>query len=515
MDNVFDLVEGFYIQDPEWNNVLRQKYAEDFLRLKSWQGAKDEELLKIWDYMTELLLYLGNADNFLGDMNREDFIDCVGWCCRNIADFTPTVKYVDGFLTTIGELFTHLKKKHIIMYDSAPLEAKAKLIADGKLQIIGEDGAFLPKFDRYNQYATPDLPSKIYLNIGERIQNLLNFLQQYYGEKKYARDIERANFLFGGVLFNDALKEQQSQEEYMQTFWDYFLFDYHMLGNDKTPLQNFYDKFKVDSFSTEGMPAKDIVQELLKAKLALFEVQEKTPEGMYSCRDLLTGEQYTLMMPIDEDARTEGFVFMGHIFYDNTMVMNFVRGMLMNRASRKRFLQVLEQAKNWFAIRYGGDMSWDDFVRRNPIFVRHISLLYAAYIRMEGFNYETQVANYKAQPTLNDSASMMIWDMMRHCAFSAYDILLAKTMWSDYVHKSGKIPDTVELPEIWAAGIVYNFIKANSVYNYDMKQISAMCYGLNVNIIQRTAKEIASELALEKHDPRYVNEEGLLLMLLQ
>ena len=33
MINVFDLVEDFYAQDEEWNTVLRQKYAEDFLRL--------------------------------------------------------------------------------------------------------------------------------------------------------------------------------------------------------------------------------------------------------------------------------------------------------------------------------------------------------------------------------------------------------------------------------------------------------------------------------------------------
>lgn len=515
MDNVFDLIEDFYTQDPEWNNVLRQSYAEDFLRLKAWQGATDEELTKIWDYITELLLYLSNAENFLGDMNREDFIDCVGWCSRNISDFTPTVKCVNGFLTTMSELFTHLKKKKAIMQDNAPAEAKAKLLVDDKLQIIDKEGNFLPEYERYNLYATADLPSKIYLNIGERLNNLFEFLQKYYENKKYKRDIERAQFLFGGILMTGAMNAKPGTEEYKQTFWDYFLFDYHMLANDKTPLEHFYDSFKIDSFSPDGMPAKDVLQELLQAQLVMFEVVGKTPEGMFDCRNILTGERYALMMPMDPDTETNGFVFLGHIFYNNSMVMNFVRGMLMNKASRKRFLQVLEQAKDWFAVRYGGEMSWEDFTRRNPIFVRHISLLYAAFIRMEGFNYETRISNYQAQPMLEDSVSMMLWDMMHYYAFSAYDIFLAKTMWSDYLAASGKTEKNIRVAEIWAAGIVYNFIKLNDVYNYDIEQISAMCYGLDKSAIKRTAKMVESELALEKHDPRYVNEEGLLLMLLQ
>lgn len=47
MTNVFDLIEEFYTQDEEWNTVLQQACAEDFLRYKTWQGAKDGELVKI------------------------------------------------------------------------------------------------------------------------------------------------------------------------------------------------------------------------------------------------------------------------------------------------------------------------------------------------------------------------------------------------------------------------------------------------------------------------------------
>ena len=516
MNNVFDLIEDFYAQDPEWNNVLRQRYAEDFLRLKSWQGASEEELRQTWDYISELCLYLGNADNFLGDMNREDFIDCVGWCCRNISDFIPTAKFIAGFLDAVSELFAHLQKKKIISNAEAPQAAKAKLIVKGKLQLINKDGSFADGCDRYNQYATPDLPNKIYLNIGERLDNLINFMQQFYNDKKYRRDIERANFLFSGILAVGVEKAKMDNDEYSQIFWDYFLFDYRMLKNDKTPVQNFYDTFKVDSFSEASLPAKHILGELLQTRLVLFEVLEQTPEGLYSCRNILTGETYVLMLPIDENAETDGFIFLGHIFYNDTMMMNCIRGMLMNKASRKRFLSMLDSYKDWFSRRYlCGIMSWDDFISRNPIFIRHISMLYAAFIRLDAFTYTTDVDGYVAQPITNDAVSLMLWDMMHSYAFSAYDIFLAKTMWSDYLASTGMKETEVQLSEVWAAGIIYNFVKLNDVYTYDLEQISLMCYGLSKTAITRAAEAVKTALKLEKHDPRYVNEEGLLLMLLQ
>ena len=124
MTNVFDLIEEFYTQDEEWNTVLQQACAEDFLRYKTWQGAKDGELVKIWDYITILCIYLGNSENFLGDMSREDFIDCVGWCCRNVSGFPATESNIAHFLDVMQEFYAYMKKKRIITRDNAPAKPK-------------------------------------------------------------------------------------------------------------------------------------------------------------------------------------------------------------------------------------------------------------------------------------------------------------------------------------------------------------------------------------------------------
>ena len=47
-----------------------------------------------------------------------------------------------------------------------------------------------------------------------------------------------------------------------------------------------------------------------------------------SAEIFFTNEKYTLMLPVDDNIDTEGYIFMGHIFYENTMVMNFLRGLV-------------------------------------------------------------------------------------------------------------------------------------------------------------------------------------------
>ena len=514
MDNIFDYVADFYAQDEEWNSVLQQSYVENFLRTKLWQGASQEELYKDWDHITVLCIFLGNSDNFLGDMSKEDFIDCVGWCARNVSDFVVTPEQVASFLDTMTELYTHLQKKRIITSASAPREAKAKLLVDGQVQMLDKDGHFLPRFDRYNVYSTPDLPAKVFLNIGERLDNLLEALRTFFQDKKYKKDIERATFLYAGILMTGVVKEKPGSEEYAQCFWDYFLFDYRMIANDKCPLQHFYDSVTEIGFSQNGRVSRDVLLELLKAELVFFSVTGRTEDGLYSCVNVFTGEDYMLMLPFDENVTTENVVFMGHIFYNQTMVMNCLRGMQIPKSSFKRFVKVMKQAKDWMSIRETGSFTWGDFIKRYPMFVRHMSLIYSAYVKLDGFTEVTGHQGYHPAPILEDSVNEEIWYAMRPYAFSAFDIKLAQQLWSDYVATTGKNVASIRRPEIWAAGVINCFVQANGVYNYKPEHISTMCNGVPMSTITRTTNEIEEKLLLEPHDPRYINEEGLLLMLL-
>ena len=61
-------------------------------------------------------------------------------------------------------------------------------------------------------------------------------------------------------------------------------------------------------------------------------------------------------------------------------------------------------------------MSWEEFINRNPMFVRHVSVLYAIYVRMEGFNFSTQISNYQPAALLEDKTSQC-WNLLEEQAF--------------------------------------------------------------------------------------------------
>lgn len=512
MNNVFDLVSDFYSQDEEWNTVLQQTYVESFLRTKAWSGADDEKLIQHWDHITMLCLYLGNSENYLGDMTADDFIDCVAWCGRNVSEFTLTDSYVDAFMTTMVDLYAYLSAKKGITDPKAPVWAKEKLLVNGHLIMMDEEGIFYPKYDKYNKCATEDLPAKIFLNIGGRLQGLVEFLRTFFSDRKYRKDIERAAYLYSGIFLSGGLTEKPGTEEYAQCFWDYFLFDYIMIDEDKNPLEYFAEQVYSGKLGRDALSNKDILEELLKAELVLFSIEGINEDGLFACRNFMTGERYNLILPIDDEVDKDEYLFLGHIFYNKSMVMNFVRGMMISKTAQKRLLAVLNKAKNWFAVRNGGNLSWHDFIKRNTMFIRHSSLLFSAVVRLDSFNYTSDIKVYTPAKIDNeDRVCQLLSGLMSAYRFTKYDICLAQTMWSDFKKLTGK---QIKVGELWAAAVIYNFIQANAVYNYDLDKVSEMCHNIPAASIKAAADEIKLSLAVEKHDPRYINEEGLLLMLL-
>lgn len=106
---------------------------------------------------------------------------------------------------------------------------------------------------------------------------------------------------------------------------------------------------------------------------------------------------------------------------------------------------------------------------------------------------------------------MRIRQMMEPYHFAERDIKLVIQLWSDFKVKFCR---EVRMPDIWAAGAIFDFIKTNGVYNYDDEKIAELCHNVPLDVMRRMAKEIWVTLGIEKHDPRYINEEGILLMAL-
>ncbi|MFA7067739.1 MAG: hypothetical protein WC127_02065 [Acidaminococcaceae bacterium] len=504
MVNVYDLVANFYENDDGWNAVLRREYVEGFLRKEAWNGVADDELQGKWEYILMLCLYLGHAEIYLGDMNADDIVDAIAWCGRNVTDFEISYDSVKDFLSAMGGLFVYLKDKHAISSSLAPHLAKSQLLKDdGTLALINANGDFLPGEDERIEYAADDVPTKIFLNMGDALAELLEELHDYFQKENFNLDLERAVFFYHGFFSTDKIEAEPETEEFWQCFWDYFLFDYHLLVDDQTPLQHFLVHGKSKNL--------ELVRELSKSRLAIFTVEEACDDGFYSCKDFLTDEEYSLNLPLELDSEIKDMLIVGHIFYNKTMVMNYVRCFQINPISRKRLRGLFADFYAWYKIQEP-EGRLTVFIARHPMVIRRLTYFSAHYFAINGFNYKTNVKDYV--PTKEDNGFDAVIDcikkIMQPQHFSYRDISLASRLWKDFSKTK-----TLDLrkPEIWASGVVENYIRLNGVYKYSPKSIAEMCWNVPMQALSMATDNIKQKLRIEIYDPRYCNEEGFLMMM--
>lgn len=515
MDNVYDLVEDFYGHDPGWNFLLRREYADGFLRMEAWHGKTPEELYDVWDQLTMLCLYLCNTELLLGDMSADDFVDCVAWCGRNVSEFEADYEHTKYFLETCGRLYAYLQKKRVISDAGAPIEAAARVLQDGKMHIINPDGSFADGHKARTRHTVPDVSNKIFLNVGERMQEIYAAMHEFFTDSRFSVDLERASVLYHGV-FGSALNESaKSREEAIHSFWDYFLLDYRLMLRDMHPLEYFYNVVCCKGGSNYDAEFarrnSDILQEFISARLVIFTVEGFTDEGAYYCCDFLSGETYQLNLPLNDDFDTTDMLFIGHIFYNGNMLTDNVRGYKIERVNALFLRDTLKRTYKWVSVQQK-EPTWKWFSASYPMVLRNMVFLYAAGIAHRNFNNYTEQTKYSAAPYSDTTlVAGILKNIMLKNYFSVADVRLATQMWCD-LQAANTVDETFSESQ-WAAGIIYTFIKLNGAYTFFDEHIAGFC-GIELAQMRQVAEKVQQALNIEEHDPRYSNEEGLLVMLM-
>lgn len=63
--------------------------------------------------------------------------------------------------------------------------------------------------------------------------------------------------------------------------------------------------------------------------------------------------------------------------------------------------------------------------------------------------------------------------MMTPQHFSCRDVVLSMRMWLDFVAAGGEVNG--EVPEVWASGIIENYIRLNKAYGYSVQNVANIC----------------------------------------
>ncbi len=500
MKNVYDAVRGFYGQDAAWNDILKYEWVDGFLRQKAWQDYNDKKLQDVWHHLLMLSLYLAYSDTFIEDAQSIDCEEMLYWLDRNVAEFSIDSSDTQGFFATVIDFHDYLAKRKIAL----PSDCLKK-----SFKSLQNKGFFTLKEKRIiqqnnNPLITPDAPAPIYLKLDEHLQELLMVINKFYQKKEYVGDIERAMFLFYGIMGWEDDQELDSQEFWLG-FWDYFIFDYHLIKNDKTPLQNFFDSGNYPSEMTF------LLKELVKANFSVFFVRNLTSQEWLECEDLFTGKTFFLPSPIEDPSGLKDLLFVGHLFSENMVLINYIMSVPVSKKLRKRIKEEVEKLFSLYCYQNEPN-SWDGFFSRHAVAVRHTIEIFT------GFSQINAVADFQVPPIakylpekIESKVLFCLFDVLKVSKFSQHDCNIAAKMWLDFCTEHKVV---VKKPHLWASGILANFLMINSPLPGDYKYISEL-FGVRSNLIVKYQKKIAQILDIKENDLRYLNEEGFIMLLNQ
>jgi hypothetical protein len=515
MKNVYDQVNSFYDQEEGWYTPVSRDWVEGFLRYKAWQGLTDRELRTVWRQLELLILYLiyiSNED--LNDMQAEDYSMAVEWLDRHVTGFTANARSTRRFFSTLRQFYEYLESRKVIIAVT-PLEEAERSLRDNRRSLKPcsynpgmENRLSAAELVRLLRDSSGELDADLGKMIGETAEHLMTQLGVFFQQERFAEDLRRALFLYNGPV--DMLAEDENKnddEEFWLGFWDYFLFDYHLLSCDQTPLAYFDEECGKSLTAEERL----LLNQLLAARFTIFYVKRITGHEWVECVNLFTEETFQLPMPDFSYKILKNSLFYGHIFSQDIVMVNYVTCIEVSSILRRRIQEQVAKQKKIYEIQRP-ECTWDEFFGRHSLAVRHAidRLLNLATVNVTPFSLLEKQYPKVAVRRLPDAEVMdRIATIMKKYNFSLHDITLAHSMWNDYYQSTSA---KIRRPEIWAAAVVFSYAQLNYPHGFAASQLAADLK-VSGSSIYHSRKKLSEVLRLTAFDPRYLSEEGLVCAL--
>ena len=119
------------------------------------------------------------------------------------------------------------------------------------------------------------------MELNQLLDSLLHQVRAYYRDDIFKADIDRATLMYVGPEY----EEKTDKNLFWQGFWDFFLFDYHLLDTDAIPLRHYYEQKKEGMTSSE----QDVLRDLLRSEFTVFSIVS-FDEEFVTCQNLFTDE---------------------------------------------------------------------------------------------------------------------------------------------------------------------------------------------------------------------------------
>ncbi len=511
MKNVYDQIRSFYDDEVSWEPAVKREWVEGFFRQKAWQGASDAQLRELWRKLQMFILYLQYSDHDdLETISYPEYSLAIEWLSVHYPDYKVTLPEARLFFDTLIDFYRYLAGKKIIG-DLAELEHAAQEIAGGeKLKLIdnsiveGELGLLSNKLNQETDNISAIPSNDLGRIVSDTVERLMIKLGAYFQQEDFSNDFDRALYLYTGP-FNNIPEDEQ--DEFWLGFWDYFLFDYHLMNNDITPLAHF------NATQSERLTSDErkILQDLLSARFAVFYINRVVNQDWVECVNLFTDEKFEMPF-FDFDLKTlKKLLFFGHIFFQGVVMINYVTSIEVSINLRRRIKEEVIRQNAVFAIQQP-DATLQDFFSRHALVVRHtIDVL----VTLAKVNVTPTSQLERVFPLIeennppNKEVVALLDKITPEYGYSLHDTKLVQKIWHDYCQLTNVI---VRKPAIWAAAVLYAYSQINYTNNIAVEEM-ADSLGISTASIYSNRSKLYKILKLQPFDPRYLSEEGFVISL--
>lgn len=510
MQNVYESMGEFYKNKPKGVPLLFPRdTTERFLRRNAWKGADDSELKQQWKVLSLLLTVAAEwkLDSWefvsIGDY-REMFRRFVEPYKRTKK--TNQVAKLDYFFNVL-ENFCKFHEKDTEFLMEHLLEARESFFAASEF--------FLPKpqekDDFYSIIEHKDLlRTEDVHRLNNLLDDMLTTLGDYYHKGKYFVDFTRAMLMYGGQNFDpNEAAESRDREDFLYGFWDYFLFDYHLLDCDLNPLENYYKQEQKKLSFTED----SILRDLMKARFTVFSI-ESVDGDVVICKDIFTNENMELPVPESYISDYRKTIFMGHVHSGGVMLLNYITTIPASHKLQERIKSEVLRLYEMFRYQQP-EAELKDFFLRQAASVRQIIRIMTEYAQLNVLPFRqypdpVDRDSHRFSPDF-DIVAAELNDMGRASGIGVHGRALLLGLYIDYCILSDAASEELKAPDTLAAALCV-FMLVNGMQSKDTRRFIN-----NLNRpwtkIKQISNHIYNTLKCIPFDPRYLTEDSFVQLL--
>lgn len=509
MANIFETVARYYEADGEAEAILPQATIERYLRRQLWRGMPQEDLEMVFAlaaHAMELSAMMGleGLDEFEPDDLQED----VDMFFLEHEDVPPTEENVMHAIGLLASFLTYLHPEAEADIGRKIEKTRAAYYADGEfvdptLAYDEDDDDFILPGNLLEELEPAEIDAVV--------NELLQAIQVFFRASAYHDDLQRAMMLyFGPVRMNENPEDvdEETMQRDLQGFWDFFLFDYHMIAQDRLPLRVFFDARKKELPEVQ----LGVLRDLLDSTFTIFYIEHLEGDTAL-CRALFTDEEMELPRPETGGQDPRKTLLYGHVHADGVMLLNYIMIVPATAALRHRIQEEIERLHAIYCMQKPG-ATMEEFFHRHAAAVRHVIQNMTSYAQLTIVPEIEKVKPIDAPevPQSLQAAAARLREHAKALHFSAYEQVTLLRLYRDAVYAEGESARATE-NEFLAATILYFAIQNVK----DIGDVESFFASLDAEkeFVVTELSHIFVVLGMLHPDPRYFTELGFVHLLFQ